>query len=264
MAVYKRNLREVESADISSDKALFGKNDFSYFVLKKAEKLTSALYLVTEHVPSTDPLRRKIRALGLDIMSFMVCQFDPETEKNNEKVLSTSVAELLSLLSLSVLCGYVSSMNRDVLDREYREVLYAFINDRDLYSGNIGRELEAGFFNIADNIKDTYNIKHFNRDRGADGSKGQIDHQHSLRKSRKTGGTKTLHRYSQPEDVSRKDRRGRIVRIIKQKGRISIKDISNVVTGCSEKTIQRELLALVNDGILRKEGKKRWSTYVVV
>ena len=40
-----------------------------------------------------------------------------------------------------------------------------------------------------------------------------------------------------------------------------IKDVSPLIKGCSEKTIQRELLSMVKSGILKKEGEKRWSKY---
>ena len=40
-----------------------------------------------------------------------------------------------------------------------------------------------------------------------------------------------------------------------------IKDIVMSITGCSEKTIQRELSALVAQGVLKKIGEKRWSRY---
>jgi DeoR/GlpR family transcriptional regulator of sugar metabolism len=57
------------------------------------------------------------------------------------------------------------------------------------------------------------------------------------------------------------DRSQRILAIVKAKGIVSIGDVSAVVTDCSEKTIQRELLALVEQGVLKKEGERRWSTY---
>jgi hypothetical protein len=43
-----------------------------------------------------------------------------------------------------------------------------------------------------------------------------------------------------------------------------VKDVSAVVKDCSEKTLQRELLALVAQGVLKKEGERRWSSYVLV
>ncbi len=60
-----------------------------------------------------------------------------------------------------------------------------------------------------------------------------------------------------------KGRRERIVSIIKDKGDATIKDISASVTDCSEKTIQRELMSLIAEGVLQKNGERRWSRYTL-
>ena len=60
------------------------------------------------------------------------------------------------------------------------------------------------------------------------------------------------------------NRRERIKEILVLKGRSSIKDISEDIKDCSEKTIQRELNTMIKDGIIKKEGEKRWSTYSVI
>ena len=59
------------------------------------------------------------------------------------------------------------------------------------------------------------------------------------------------------------DRRGAIIKLLKEKGDAgaSIKDIAAAVPGCSEKTIQRELLFLAGEGVLVKSGERRWSRY---
>ena len=62
-------------------------------------------------------------------------------------------------------------------------------------------------------------------------------------------------------DVARDDRRKIILAIIKQKPQLAVKDISKSIPAVSEKTIQRELLAMVEEGILKKTGERRWSTY---
>ncbi|MEK7062719.1 MAG: DeoR family transcriptional regulator, partial [Patescibacteria group bacterium] len=55
-----------------------------------------------------------------------------------------------------------------------------------------------------------------------------------------------------------------IIEIIKTKGKVNIKDISKLIKGCSEKTIQRKLISLVKNGILKKEGERRWSRYSLI
>ncbi len=44
---------------------------------------------------------------------------------------------------------------------------------------------------------------------------------------------------------------------------VSIKDIATRIKGCSEKTIQRELNALLYDNVIERIGEKRWSRYVL-
>lgn len=61
--------------------------------------------------------------------------------------------------------------------------------------------------------------------------------------------------------VSRKER---ILSVLKERGEATIKDMSEVVTDCSEKTIQRELIDMIKDGIIVREGERRWSKYKLV
>lgn len=57
---------------------------------------------------------------------------------------------------------------------------------------------------------------------------------------------------------SRKEAIKDILRVVKN---ATIKDISNKIKDCSEKTLQRELISMIKDGLVIKEGERRWSTY---
>lgn len=57
------------------------------------------------------------------------------------------------------------------------------------------------------------------------------------------------------------DRRERIKTILEAKGEATIKDISEIITDCSEKTIQRELNSMIEDNIVKRQGERRWSKY---
>ncbi|MFZ2763461.1 MAG: hypothetical protein WAX80_00250 [Minisyncoccia bacterium] len=61
--------------------------------------------------------------------------------------------------------------------------------------------------------------------------------------------------------VKKNSRQSIIIGILKRKKEVMIKDVSPLISGCSEKTIQRELSAMVQSGVLRKTGEKRWSRY---
>jgi len=70
-----------------------------------------------------------------------------------------------------------------------------------------------------------------------------------------TGGTKSI--------MQKNERQQIILDIIKEIGESSIKDISDNIKDCSEKTIQRELNTLIYNGVLKKIGERRWSKYVL-
>lgn len=56
----------------------------------------------------------------------------------------------------------------------------------------------------------------------------------------------------------------RIKTVLEAKGEATIKDIADVITDCSEKTIQRDLNALIKSGEVERHGERRWSRYTVV
>lgn len=61
--------------------------------------------------------------------------------------------------------------------------------------------------------------------------------------------------------VSLPDRKERIKDILREKGQIGIKDISDIITDVSEKSIQRDLNDLILSGAVVRLGERRWSTY---
>jgi len=57
------------------------------------------------------------------------------------------------------------------------------------------------------------------------------------------------------------ERMSLIFDFVKQNKGVSIKDIAAVVRNCSAKTIQRELGTLIEKGLVKREGERRWSLY---
>jgi DNA-binding transcriptional ArsR family regulator len=60
------------------------------------------------------------------------------------------------------------------------------------------------------------------------------------------------------------DRAERIKTVLEAKPHATIKDIAEIITDVSEKTIQRELNSLIEKGQVAREGERRWSRYSVV
>jgi hypothetical protein len=72
--------------------------------------------------------------------------------------------------------------------------------------------------------------------------------------------TPTLASSFQMKKLSRRDQ---ILALFVRGVDVSIKDIAARIKGCSEKTIQRELNALLYDNMIERIGEKRWSRYVL-
>lgn len=68
---------------------------------------------------------------------------------------------------------------------------------------------------------------------------------------------------STPTQSADFDRRERIKTVLEAKGEATIKDIADVITDCSTKTIQRELNAMIKDNVVQRQGERRWSKYSI-
>ncbi len=60
------------------------------------------------------------------------------------------------------------------------------------------------------------------------------------------------------------DRAERIKTVLEAKPQATVKDVAEIITDVSEKTIQRELNSLIEKGQVVREGERRWSRYSVV
>jgi predicted HTH transcriptional regulator len=63
--------------------------------------------------------------------------------------------------------------------------------------------------------------------------------------------------------MRKQSRRDQILSLFVKGVDVSIKDIAARIKGCSEKTIQRELNALLYDNVIERIGEKRWSRYIL-
>ncbi len=145
---------------------------------------------------------------------------------------SSTVMEILSLFSIAKTAGLVSEMNYNILIRELSKLEHEAKKPLELM---FPREMVTDDRALPEPRKDEF-IKD------------------------KTDGKSSLKEFG-AISVKKNSRQNIIITILKRKKEIMIKDVSPLISGCSEKTIQRELLAMVQAGILRKVGEKRWSRY---
>lgn len=206
---------------------------------KRTEKLVSALYLLTSFFEDREPMKWRLRELGGKLISSRS---------------GSTVLEIMSLMSVAKNAGLISDANFDIISREFGRVSPSIQMLEDLFvreepkiesrpqlaeertEERPASKLEPKTFYLGSSVQ--------NRSVPKD-VKDKIVRDHGV------------------IEVKRNSRQTTIINLLKKKKEIQVTDVSPLIPGVSEKTIQRELLSMVSAGILRKIGEKRWSKYTL-
>ena len=261
--------------DTEAMKAFYEKNNTMSFILKKTEKIVTAIYMVTDFMPESEPLRLELRTSAIFLLSKTRLLSKKATEPDYIIVddLKYGAEGACSFLNLAVTIGLVSNMNGNILINELEKVskeLQNLYNDR-----QVSVATHPGYANIilTENMFDVpfQNVPKIDvRDNGHS-NKGQEKTETVLYKKQENIQIDQPLNKVQKESAAKTSglglkiaRRNDVLNIVKAKGQVSVKDIILMLKDVSEKTIQRELFALVKEGVLKKEGEKRWSVYKLV
>ena len=245
------------------------------FIHKKTEKLVTAIYMLSNFFPHQEPLRWEVRTFCLNLLgnvSFVFYGKNSETE-HILKETGNAINEIISRFEIAHISGLVSTMNFSVLKNE---LVSLRDNIESIRKGGGGQNIliTSDFF-VQDKLLE-------------DGDKSP---QQIMGNTQPITTTNNYQSTKQPPIVSKSDikipqrltitvppnvhkgqndsiaskRKGdrseTILKILKKKDNLTVKDIAQVISDCSEKTIQRELLALVDKNVLKKVGERRWSRY---
>ncbi len=232
--------KNTHSDDFVLEKSIFNnifeKDIRRVFIYKKAERLAKAIHLIAPAFAESAPLRTRMEAIAIGLVDAASVP-----SESSRTALSRELLALSSILSIARTSGMLSFMNAELITREAHALLQEvaayeeprlFLDDAPTLSG-IAKK--AHLQETARGPVLTSELR-----RSASASKGHL------------------------KDISDgpvKDRRETILSVIRNKKMASIKDISTLIRGISEKTIQRELAHLIDEGKVLKQGERRWSTY---
>ena len=221
----------------------FSAEEYLIYIFKKTEKITSALYLVSGLLKDDEPMKWELRGKSMDLLtsSFTASSSLPGDKNAVIQSLFSAALETVSLLNVARISNLISEMNHTLLIKEIDHIL-GMLRDRLAQSAEkAGYVLSESFFKTPD----LYSTGFRNPNEG------------QLLKMKSREGD-----LSRPENIDKKQKRQEnIINMLKGQGNLTIKDFSKVIKDCSEKTIQRELLELVDKGLVKKEGERRWSRY---
>jgi hypothetical protein len=238
---------------------------------KRIEKISQAIYLISNHLKDSEPLKWELRK---ESIGFLSCIRSIEEEGEGGEMLadlvvealSTYAKELVSLISLAMVAGLISRNNGNIITQEIQNLIASFSDVGDPSNVRAGFILSHDFFAADPELRE-----HLQNGLGKGQSNLLSDRAAALFNERipfpkKEKNIPTTDFQNMPENKDnikdKKDsRQMRILTLLRAQSHLSIKDFAAVIPDCSEKTIQRELLELVEKGIIKKEGERRWSTY---
>ena len=232
----------------------------------KTNKLITALYIVTDIIDKEEPLRNKLRTLGVEILSDIISL--PRGTLDNK------IQEVLSFLDIAGTVNLISDMNLNILRKEFFELKKALEEliqiPQSSYSEVNLTELFGNDFSLPSARTPS---THIGVQRGSTLLKALSGVQMSDRK--RMSDSKNTNKTNINFEVLKRQRRNVIISLIKASpSGATITDIkakaSSLPAGevgplasCGEKTLQRELVSMVKDNVLNKTGEKRWSRYFI-
>lgn len=216
--------------------------DFFRNIFKKTEKIACAVFYITRSIkdsPQNDGVISRVEDTAHRLIDVSIKALGASRSAKTHAVSEIRYAHIELESRLRVLNA------AQLLPREHLEV---FLGEIDVVQRSLNKFLtiphEQPFLSLS-----------------LTGVQTSMEHKRHLSRSSKNlekQSGDTLHTVEEPH------RRDRVIAVLKDKGEATIKDISSVVTDCSEKTIQRELTSLIKDLVIVREGERRWSKYKLI
>lgn len=192
----------------------------------RIQKITEALYRVTELLSDKEPLKWLLRNEAVELFDFLASKENKEIwEGKGEFDLIRKINRTLQLAASSD--TFVSNINFEILRREY------------LALGDFLRE------QIKTKKQEFQSLQSIQNFLPISISNGQISNGQDIDSNGHNGQT----------------RKKQILGLFKENEWVSSQEILALLSQFSPKSIQRDLLEMVNSGILKKTGDKRWRKY---
>jgi len=253
------------------------------YVFLKTEKLTSALYIITDFLSDKEPLKWKLRELALSLV------FEANSLTKDKKDffgisglgrVSFEINNIIILLDVAYVGGAVSQMNFEILKQEYQNLsnlintrleensFKRFVSDESLGSYTALVDNSANHWSQRNEVSTAPSVSfgvHSSNEKNNNNLKAQNKVPLGSPMGQKDIKKDTINDlYGLNSKTEKKSiRKEQIINFLKDKSWTGIMDISKVLPDCGAKTVQRELLDMVSNNILKKQGERRWSKYML-
>ncbi len=223
---------------------------------KRAGNIVAALYIVSNILPSEEPLQKEIRKAGLMLLSVtndIAGQRGDSYDRRTNEVM-TLIKKIISYLEVGVTLFLVSEMNFRILRLELMAL------------GGSYESRRGGLVDIESILKDQSEEKPLKTTENYKGHiKDILDKGHgplAINVLNKTlSPSFGQHINLKDKSTVTNDRKIKIIKALKNKRSLNITEIKTEFPDVSFKTIQRDLQTLIDEGTIERIGERRWSMY---
>jgi hypothetical protein len=198
--------------------------------------LAKAIHLIAPAFVTSPPLRDKLDTITVGLIEAAIGA--PLTVK---ELFSRELLALSSILAIARAGGMLSNMNATLIANEAHALL-----------AEVAAYEEPRLF-----LDDSPTLAELAKNLG----KQERTPRDSVASIPKRGENRKGH---QTDIKDSGPRREAVLAVIRDKGTVYIKDISTIVRDVSEKTIQRELQKLIQEGVVARSGSRRWTSYSLI
>lgn len=222
-------------------------------------ELTKALWRVTDLFPCNDVLARLLREKASEIFSCAVEFGYSEQYKRENEIVKARILSLTGFLEIAQLTKVVKPINIIFLSKEYRE-LQRFLEQELTEENRISGKNPPQPSFAKGGSRDTKSHKRFEERKENSQAVPAVKKEEVLA----TNVMIPSHHISVKEDGTLNERQKTIIAHIREMPQAKVSDFYELFSKISTKTVQRDLQDLVERNILKKEGEKRWTTYLIV
>ena len=216
--------------------------------------LTKALYRVTDSLPDNEPLKYSLRAKSIKILSGFIGIFlENSAYQDNlkrEKEISSLIKDIRIVriyFEVAERQSWVRPENFLVLGKEYLKM-------ENKIKESLGKDNRKTI--IKEEKKEKENIQL---------SDLLAEKESSLTGKNKKNEEKIEVRAESGEEINKakNERQKKILEILRKKESIQVKDLKKLFPSISKRTIRRDFVYLLQEGIVYREGKKNETVYKI-
>ncbi len=222
-----------------STQRLIQDQDYYKYIFKKTERIVSVVFYITQNLPQGERNKSHIEDIELkarEVHNAILSSLEARAHVAEDSIREAAhaVITMESKLRVAQAMGLLSN-----------EVLGVLVGEIDAVLRGMNKYLQNESVILSE------------PELSAKKSSAQ------KRSGQSQSSTRNVLPQTEVTAAQKDTRQARILTVIEARGEASIKDIVEVINDVSEKTIQRELSAMIEDNLVKRQGERRWSKYML-